>query len=80
MDNYTPGRMPVKEDDWIPAIGMDTPIEYLVPTTSNAGVCTTALVDFLTLTHNDFIERCQSLISSDRSVHGYANWNRAERD
>ncbi len=58
----------MRDDIWIRQIRMDTPIEYLIPTTSNAGVCTTALVDFLTLTHNDFIERCQSLMSNDRSV------------
>ena len=40
-------------------------MEYLVPTTSEAGVCTTALVDFLTLTHNNFIERCRGLIAED---------------
>ena len=33
-------------------------------TTAGAGACTTALVDFLTLIHNDFIERCRSLTSS----------------
>ena len=39
----------------------DTKMEYLVPTTSEAGVCTTALVDFLTLTHNNFIEKCRTI-------------------
>ena len=37
---------------------MDTPLEYLIPTTTEAGVCTTSLVDFLVLSHNDFIEFC----------------------
>ncbi len=63
--------MRVKNDVWISAFEMDTPIEHLIPTTSNAGVCTTALVDFLTLTHNCFIERCQSLMFNDRSVNFY---------
>ena len=57
------GRIPVKEDIWIPSITMDTPIEYLIPTTTHAGVCTTALVDFLTLTHNNFIEKCHALVA-----------------
>ena len=43
----------------------DTKMEYLVPTTSEAGVCTTALVDFLTLTHNNFIERCRGLVAEN---------------
>ena len=57
------GRLRVKEEYLIPAITNETPLEYIIPTTTEAGACTTALVDFLTLTHNDFIERCRSLIS-----------------
>ena len=55
------GRCPVEEKYYVATIGDDTPMEYLVPTTSEAGVCTTALVDFLTLIHNNFIERCRGL-------------------
>ena len=40
-------------------------MEYLIPTTSEAGVCTTALVDFLTLTHNNFIERCRGAVAEN---------------
>jgi hypothetical protein len=40
-------------------------MEYLVPTTSDAGVCTTALVDFLTLTHNNFIEMCRGVVAEN---------------
>ena len=56
--NYV-GRLPVKEEYCIPEISDDTPIEYIIPTTSDAGACTTALVDFLALTHNTFIESCR---------------------
>ena len=50
---------------YVALIDDDTRMEYLVPTTSEAGVCTTALVDFLTLTHNSFIERCIKLVSEN---------------
>jgi len=32
------------------------PLAYLIPTTTGKGICSTALVDFLVSTHNDFIE------------------------
>ena len=57
------GRLPVEEKFYVAVINDDTKMEYLVPTTSDAGVCTTALVDFLTLTHNNFIERCRTLVA-----------------
>ena len=41
------------------SISDETPLEYLLPTTTGPGVCTTALVDFLVLKHNDFIEHCR---------------------
>ena len=59
------GRLRVKEEFLIPVFGSDTLLEYIIPTTVGAGACTTALVDFLTLTHNDFIERCHALASSE---------------
>ena len=59
------GRLPVEEKYYVAYIYDNTPMEYLVPTTSEAGVCTTALVDFLTLTHNNFIERCRGLVARD---------------
>lgn len=59
------GRLPVEEKYFKAVIDDSTPMEYLVPTTSEAGVCTTALVDFLTLTHNSFIERCRKLVAEN---------------
>ena len=59
------GGLPVDEKYYIPAIDDNTPLEYLVPTTSEAGVCTTALVDYLTLTHNSFIERCRAVVAEN---------------
>ena len=55
--------MPVDERLYVSAITMDTPLEYLIPTTSGVGVCTTSLVDYLTLTHNDFIEKCRNIVT-----------------
>ena len=55
----------MEEKFYVAVINDSTKMEYLVPTTSEAGVCTTALVDFLTLTHNNFIERCRSLVAEN---------------
>ena len=57
------GRLPVEDKYYIETISDTTSLGYLVPTTSEAGVCTTALVDFLTITHNNFIERCRVLMA-----------------
>lgn len=57
------GRLPVEEKFYIAAIDDDTAMEYLVPTFSEAGVCTAALVDFLVLKHNDFIEGCRAKVA-----------------
>lgn len=59
------GRLPVPESIYVPNITGSTPLVYLIPTTTGQGVCTTALVDFLILTHNDFIQRCQTNSSRD---------------
>ena len=55
---YTIGRLRLEELYCLPAITEDEPLEYLIPTTSEAGVLTTSLVDYLVLSHNDFIENC----------------------
>ena len=55
----------MEEKFYVAVISDTTTMEYLVPTTSEAGVCTTALVDFLTLTHNNFIERCRTLVAEN---------------
>lgn len=66
------GRLRVKDEFLIPMFTYDTPLEYIVPTTVGAGACTTALVDFLTLTHNDFIERCRALTSVEEKKYATA--------
>jgi hypothetical protein len=61
----TSARLRVEEKYLIPAITLNTTLEYLIPTTTEAGACTTALVDFLVLSHNDFIEKCRATVSKD---------------
>ena len=55
----------------LPAITDDTELIYLIPTTTEEGTCTTALVDFLVLTHNSFIETCRGIVKEHPS---YAIW------
>lgn len=46
----------------MPNSPQDIPLAYLIPTTTGKGVCSTALVDFLVTTHNDFINFYHSKI------------------
>ena len=55
-------RLKVEEKHLLPTFTLDTPLEYLIPTTVGAGACTTALTDFLVLTHNNFIETCRAIV------------------
>lgn len=36
----------------------ETPLEYFIPTTTGAGVCTHVLMRFLVDTHNEFLMEC----------------------
>jgi len=54
--------MPVPENIFPQSISGSTSLKYLIPTTTGAGVCTTSLVDFLVVTHNDFVEKCHNAI------------------
>lgn len=63
----------MKDEYLVQAFVDTTPLEYLIPTTVGAGTCTAALVDFLTQSHNNFIERCRGLTSSqdEKYIHVY---------
>ena len=63
------GRLAVKEDYLIPAFMDNTALEYLIPTGVGAGTCVASLVDFLTLSHNNFIERCRGLTMSQEEMY-----------
>ena len=39
-------------------------LAYLIPTKAGKGICSTALVDFLVTTHNDFINFCNSKVNT----------------
>ena len=60
-------RLRIDEAHLLPAITENTPLEYLIPTTTGAGACTTALVDFLVLVHNDFIEGCRGIVTEQET-------------
>ena len=46
----------------MPDTPQSIPLAYLIPTTTGKGICSTALVDFLVSTHNDFIEFYHGII------------------
>eukprot|EP00731_Ephydatia_muelleri_P024235 Em0016g506a len=52
-------RLRVDHKYLIPSISLDTKLDYLIPTTTGAGVCTSSLVDFLVCTHNTFMAKCR---------------------
>jgi hypothetical protein len=56
----------LEEQHCLAAITEDVSLEYLIPTTSGAGVLTTSLVDYLIVAHNNLIQRCCGKVT-DRS-------------
>ena len=54
-------RLRVDEENLMLEVTMETKLDYLIPTTSGHGICTTALVDYLVQIHNAFIERCRAV-------------------
>ena len=63
MCSLSTDRLAVEKEYLLTEIKDKTPLVYLIPTTMREGRCTTALVDYLVLTHNDFIERCRGIVS-----------------
>ena len=59
----------MEDEHCLAAITDDVPLEYLIPTTSGAGALTTALVDYLILTHNDFIEKCSGKVKERNEMY-----------
>ena len=47
-------RFEIKDENLIPSFDPDVSLECIVPTTTGAGVCVTALLDFLGRAHNNF--------------------------
>lgn len=46
----------------LPEVSEDTTLQYLIPTTTGPGICSFALVDYLVVQHNCFMEMCQGVI------------------
>lgn len=59
---YHSARLPLDDQHCLATITKDVPLEYMIPTTTGAGALTVSLVDYLTLTHNDFVEYCSSKV------------------
>ena len=57
------GRLkPDKNDDELEQVTEDTPLAFLLPTTSGKGVCAMSLVDYLiNCVHNEFVSEFRSL-------------------
>ena len=61
-DSCALARLPLEDKHCLSAITKDVSLEYLIPTTTGAGALTVSLVDYLILTHNDFIEKSSSKV------------------
>ena len=55
----------LEEEHCLPAITKDVPMEYLIPTAKGPGALTTILVDYLVQAHNNFIDRCYSIVEEN---------------
>ncbi len=55
-------RLPLEDQYCLSAITDNDFLECLIPTTTGAGALTVSLVDYLILTHNDFMEKCSSKV------------------
>ena len=62
-----PARVKVEQRflDDLQNISESTTLQYLIPTTVGPGACSFALVDYLVLQHNNFIEMCQGVAEGD---------------
>ena len=46
----------------VPSNPQEIPLVYCIPTKTGKGICSTALVDFLVTTHNEFINFYHSVV------------------
>lgn len=65
--NFFTARVKVKHRflEKLMCISEDTPLKYIIPTTTGPGTCSLALVDYLVLQHNTFIDWCQKVVVGD---------------
>eukprot|EP00731_Ephydatia_muelleri_P002837 Em0001g2837a len=71
-------RLEIKDENLIPSFGPDVSLECIVSTTTGAGVCVTALLDFLVRTHNDFLMDCKTKEQGElrKDVHSIQNFSK----
>jgi hypothetical protein len=55
------GHLKVKDTYLKVELGLSTPLEYFIPTTTGPGACTFSLVHYLCYVHNNFIAWCQAI-------------------
>ena len=55
---YCLGRLKVPLEYIDTEIIDDTKLAYLMPTTTDEGICSSSMVDFLVCQHNEFIQFC----------------------
>ena len=55
-------RLKISKEYFLEEITEKTPAKFLLPTTFGPGIVTTALVDFLVITHNNFIRQCHKFL------------------
>ena len=65
----------LEDTHFLPAITDEVSLEYLIPTKSGAGALTTALVDFLIKTHNDFVNMCCEKVEETTKRYMIVNLN-----
>ena len=65
-------RLVIKDEDLIPSFALHVSLDHIIPTTIGAGVCVTALLDFLVRAHNDFIMECKIKLQEENWYAGYA--------
>ena len=62
---YLTGRLRPPRDLCEMSMDNSRPLAVLLPSTSGLGICSTALVFFLTMLHNEFNERYQNLTGGE---------------
>ena len=54
------GQLKINERDVKEELGLNTTLEYFIPTTTGPGACTFSLLHYLCYVHNSFIDWCQA--------------------
>ena len=61
IHNYlSAGHLKVDEKYLQEHLGLDTTLEYFIPTTTGPGACTFSLLHYLCYVHNNYIDWCRA--------------------